>query len=40
MARVLVRVGPRRFRDYLSFVKIEGSWRVIAKVYRQVDGPA
>lgn len=40
IARVSVRVGERLFRDHLSFLKTGGSWRVIAKVYRRVDGPA
>ena len=40
VARVLVGVGPRVYRDYLSFLKVGGSWQVIAKVYRLVQGPA
>jgi hypothetical protein len=38
--RLSVGVPPRRFRDYLNFLKIDGEWRVIAKVFRVVDGPA
>ena len=40
LARVLVGMGPRVFRDYLNFLKVGGSWQVIAKVYRLVQGPA
>lgn len=38
--RLFVGVPPRRFRDYLNFLKIGGEWRVIAKVFRVADGPA
>ena len=38
--RLTVGVPPRRYRDYLNFLKIGGEWRVIAKVFRVVDGPA
>jgi hypothetical protein len=39
IARVSVRAGPRRFTDYLSLVRLDGGWRVIAKLYRQTEGP-
>jgi hypothetical protein len=35
-----VAVSPRRFTDYLNFLKIDGEWRVIAKVFRTAEGPA
>jgi hypothetical protein len=38
--RLLVGVPPRRYRDYLNFLKVGGEWRVIAKVFRVADGPA
>lgn len=38
--RLSVGVPPRRYRDYLNFLKIDGEWRVIAKLFRVVDGPA
>ena len=34
VARVRLAVGERRFTDYLSYLRLDGSWRVIAKVYR------
>ena len=38
--RLSVSVPGRRFRDYLNFLRLDGEWRVIAKVFRVVDGPA
>jgi hypothetical protein len=38
--RLSVGVPPRRYRDYLNFLKIGGEWRVISKVFRVADGPA
>jgi hypothetical protein len=38
--RLSVLVPPRRYRDYLNFLRIGGEWRVISKVFRVVDGPA
>ncbi|MWB78889.1 hypothetical protein GLS40_12690 [Pseudooceanicola sp. 216_PA32_1] len=35
-----VAVPPRRFRDYLGFLKVDGEWRLATKLYRVVDGPA
>jgi 4-oxalocrotonate tautomerase len=40
VARVSLAVGSRSFTDYLNWLKVDGSWRVIAKVYRVTDGPA
>jgi hypothetical protein len=40
VVRVAVAVGPRRFTDYLSLLKVGGTWRVIAKVYRPADADA
>lgn len=42
MAHVTLSVGlqPRRFLDYLNFLKIDGEWRVIAKIFRVAEGPA
>ena len=38
--RLSVGVPPRRYRDYLNFLKIGGEWRVISKVFRVAEGPA
>jgi hypothetical protein len=38
--RLTVRVPPRLYRDYLDFLRIDGEWRVIAKVFRVEEGPA
>lgn len=42
MARVhlWVDVPPRRFEDHLGFVRIDGAWKLITKVFRTMDGPA
>jgi hypothetical protein len=40
VVRLSVGVPPRRYRDYLNFLKIGGEWRVISKVFRVADGPA
>jgi hypothetical protein len=34
LVRLTVAVGPRRFTDYLNWLKVGGVWRVIAKTYR------
>ncbi|PKQ14005.1 MAG: hypothetical protein CVT70_00655 [Alphaproteobacteria bacterium HGW-Alphaproteobacteria-1] len=42
MARVhlWVDVPPRRFEDHLGFVRVDGTWKLITKVFRTADGPA
>jgi hypothetical protein len=35
-----VDVPPRRFEDHLGFIKVDGAWRLITKVFRTMDGPA
>ena len=40
VVRLSVGVPPRRYRDYLNFLRIGGEWRVISKVFRVADGPA
>lgn len=40
LARVQIAIGPRLFTDYLSFLKVEGEWRIIAKVYSWIEMPA
>ncbi|MEM6944511.1 MAG: nuclear transport factor 2 family protein [Pseudomonadota bacterium] len=42
MARVHLEVAvpPRRYADYLDFLKLNGAWRVIAKIFRVAEGPA
>ncbi len=40
LARVQIAIGPRLFTDYLNFLKIDGEWRIIAKVFSWVDLPA
>jgi 4-oxalocrotonate tautomerase len=40
LARVQLAIGPRLFTDYLSFLKIDGQWRIIAKVFSWVELPA
>jgi 4-oxalocrotonate tautomerase len=40
LARVQIAIGPRLFTDYLNLLKIDGEWRIIAKVFSWVDLPA
>ena len=42
IARVHLRVDvpPRRFEDHLGFVRVDGDWKLITKVFRTMDGPA
>lgn len=35
-AKVATTVPPARYIDYLSFLRIGGRWRIIAKVYRKL----
>ncbi|MFN3260203.1 MAG: nuclear transport factor 2 family protein [Pikeienuella sp.] len=41
MAHVTLSVAlpPRRFTDYLNFLKLDGRWVVISKVFRVAEGP-
>jgi hypothetical protein len=34
-----VDVPPRRFEDHLGFVRVDGAWRLITKVFRTASGP-
>lgn len=38
--KLSVTVPPRRFHDYLGFLKVGGQWRVVNKQYTIVGGPA
>jgi hypothetical protein len=40
LARVQLAIGPRLFTDHLSLLRIDGSWRIIAKTYTWVPTPA
>lgn len=35
-----VDVPPRRYEDHLGFVKTDGAWKLITKVFRTMSGPA
>ena len=35
-----VDVPPRRFEDHLGFVRVDGKWKLMTKVFRTLDGPA
>lgn len=39
LARVQIAIGPRLFTDYLNLLKIDGEWRIIAKVFSWVALP-
>lgn len=36
LARVQIAIGPRLFTDYLNLLKLDGEWRIIAKVFSWV----
>ena len=39
-ARVRCSIGPRDFVDFLTFVRVDATWRIIAKVFQIIDQPA
>ncbi|SLN42729.1 Putative lumazine-binding protein [Roseivivax jejudonensis] len=39
-AHLWVDVPPRRFEDHLGFVRVDGTWKLMTKVFRTADGPA
>lgn len=40
LAKVQLAIGSRLFTDYLSLLKIDGRWQIIAKVFTFVPKPA
>ena len=40
LARVRIAIGARLFTDYLNLLKIDGEWRIIAKVFSWTALPA
>jgi hypothetical protein len=40
LARVQCSIGPRRFTDLLTFVRVDGRWQIIAKVFHYELQPA
>ena len=40
LARVGCAIGPRRFLDFLSLVRVEGAWLIMAKVFQIIQSPA
>ena len=39
LARVRCSIGSRDFVDFLSLVRVDGSWRIIAKVFQIIEQP-
>lgn len=39
LARVRCSIGQRDFVDFLSLVRSDGRWQVIAKVFQIIEGP-
>ena len=39
-AHLWVDVPPRRFEDHLGFVRVDGGWKLMTKVFRTMNGPA
>lgn len=33
LARVECAMGPRRYTDFLTLLRVDGRWRVISKVF-------
>ena len=40
LARVQCSIGPKRFTDLLTFVRVDGRWQIIAKVFHFEPEPA
>jgi hypothetical protein len=42
MARVHLRVDvlPHRYEDHLGFIRVDGAWKLMTKVFRTMNGPA
>lgn len=40
LARVRCSIGQRDFVDFLTLVRVEGSWRIIAKVFQIIERPS
>ena len=40
LARVRCSIGPRRFTDLLSLVRVEGRWQIVSKVFHVDLDPA
>jgi hypothetical protein len=40
LARVQCSIGPKRFTDLLTFVRVDGRWQIIAKVFHYEFQPA
>ncbi|GAB4529328.1 MAG: nuclear transport factor 2 family protein [Parvularculaceae bacterium] len=36
-ARVRCSIGPRNFVDFLTFIRCDGRWRIIAKVFQIIE---
>ncbi|MDP6567741.1 MAG: nuclear transport factor 2 family protein [Alphaproteobacteria bacterium] len=36
LVKVQIAIGPKLFTDYLNLLKIDGQWRIIAKIYTYV----
>ncbi|AFK56885.1 nuclear transport factor 2 family protein [Tistrella mobilis] len=40
VVRVRCSIGPRDFVDFLTLVRTEGEWRIIAKVFQIIERPS
>ena len=38
--KLVVDMAPRRFCDYLGFIKVGSDWKLVTKLFRTADGPA
>lgn len=40
MVKLWVDMKPRRFCDYLGFMRVGDDWKLVTKLFRTADGPA
>ncbi len=36
LAKVQIAIGPKLYTDYLNFLRIDGRWQIISKIYSHV----
>ncbi len=36
LAKVQIAIGPRLYTDYLNFLRIDGRWQIVSKIYSHV----
>lgn len=36
LAKVQIAIGPKLYTDYLNFLRIDGRWQIVSKIYSHV----